>query len=189
MGKTAARSFPSGKGPAKSCKPIGNGKCPLPVKAEGIFYLRASKFRGGVSHQPAADSLPVSVADESSEEVPPASSSADASVELSSAVLSAASLESAAVLSVPAELSPAVSSEDVPEVSSDASSEVSSEAASEDSSDEVELVEVLVDVLLDEEEELSVSLPQLARASAHADTAASSATAHNLDFFICHFPF
>ena len=110
-------------------------------------------------------------------------------MELSSAVLSVASLESAAVLSVLAELSPAVSSEDVPEDSSDASSEVSSEAASEDSSDEVELVEVLVDVLLDEEEELSVSLPQLARASAHADTAASSATAHNLDFFICHFPF
>ena len=97
-------------------------------------------------------------------------------MELSSAVLSAASLESSAVLSVPAELSPAVSSEDVPEDSSDASSEASSEAAYEDSSDEVELVEVLVDVLLDEEEELSVSLPQLARASAHADTAASSAT-------------
>ena len=103
-------------------------------------------------------------------------------------MLSVASLESAAVLSVPVELSLAVSSEDVPEDSSDASSEVSSEAASEDSSDEVELVEVLVDVLLDEEE-LSVSLPQLARASAHADTATSSATAHNLDFFICHFPF
>lgn len=147
---------------------------PSACKGRGhFFYLRASKFRGGVSHQPAADSLPVSDWVESSEEVPPASSSADASVELSSAVLSVASLESAAVLSVPVELSPAVSSEDVPE----------------DSSDEVELVELLVDVLLDEEEELSVSLPQLARASAHADTAASSATAHNLDFFICHFPF